>query len=625
MSEKNFVREFPLKVFISLISIYIAPAFLFLPFGLVANLFTVHEFIDLAKNPLFIIYYLFIIVSPVLSIIKINQIVARYRNKEMSVEETNKHLHLMALINIVLPISSGVIASGLTCVIISKGFEFSYFQGMPTYLPACLFIMATIFIAALMAYVIYIRIMEASISDIPFDKAGMTMDIKQRNILTLIFALLGVLMILISMVLNPTNLAQGVYVLAERFIPITVIAVIYFLVIEIFLVSDVTGCLKVISNISGPLADKDYSVEDGKATNRSELGIIVQNMNVLKRETAKVLNSITGSTTSTVRQSNDLVANMDVTKQNIANITQAISTIQEDISNQSTSVEESATSADQIMGNIRSLNQAIENQATGVTQSSAAVEEMVANIASVTQILAKNTEAVNTLTEAANQGQNQVAIAVKTAEDVLQQSEGILQASSVIQNISSQTNLLAMNAAIESAHAGEAGKGFAVVAEEIRKLAEQSGAQSKAIDGNLKTLSEAISKIAADIRLVQDAFSNIYDLSQKVREQESVISNAMEEQNSGNQQVLEAMRAISDSTSTVKSGSTDMLTGGWKVVKGMKSLKEITEKINGGMTKISEYSRGISDAVAITTASTNSTKESLSNLMDEISEFKLKN
>ena len=623
MSQTPTSQKFPILVYLTLALIYISPAFCFLPIGLMANLFSLSEYLGLVASPIFAIYCLLIIGTPILTGTKITKIVSAYRNKTLDEESTNKQLHLMALINVVIPVSSGFVLSALYCIRIANGYVLSNFDGVSAYLPMTLFTMAVVFDAALMSYVLYIRVMEAELTDIPFNKEGITMDIKSRNILTLIFALLGVLMLMIAVVLTPANIAQGVYPLARKIIPFSVIAVVYFLIIEIFLVGDVTHCLNEISKISGALANKDYSVADGRPTNRSELGIIIQDMNVLKDATANVLGSITHSTNQTVKQSDDLVANMDVTKNNISNITQAISSIQEDITNQSAGVEESSAAAEQIMGNIRSLNQAIENQAAGVTQSSAAVEEMVANIASVTQILEKNNQAVTMLTEAANNGQQQVDIAVKTAANVLEQSEGILQASSVIQTISSQTNLLAMNAAIESAHAGEAGKGFAVVAEEIRKLAEQSGAQSKAIDANLKTLSEAIGKISADIKLVQAAFGNIYELSQKVREQESVISNAMEEQNSGNQQVLEAMRAISDSTSIVKSGSTDMLTGGWKVVKTMKNLKEISSKINQGMSQISDYSTGISDAVAITTSSINSTKNSLSTLMEEISDFKL--
>lgn len=623
MSQTPTSQKFPIQVYLTLALIYISPAFFFLPIGLMANLFSLSEYLGLVASPIFAIYCLLIIGTPILTGTKITKTVNAYRNKTLDEESTNKQLHLMALLNVVIPVSSGFVLSALYSIRIANGYVLSNFEGVSAYLPMTLFTMAVVFDAALMSYVLYIRVMEAELTDIPFNKEGITMDIKSRNILTLIFALLGVLMLMIAVVLTPANIAQGVYPLARKIIPFSVIAVVYFLIIEIFLVGDVTHCLNEISKISGALANKDYSVEDGRPTNRSELGIIIQDMNVLKDATANVLVSMNHSTNQTVKQSDDLVANMDVTKDNITKITSAISSIQEDITKQTIGVEESSTSAEQIMGNIRSLNQAIENQATGVTQSSAAVEEMVANIASVTQILEKNNQAVTMLTEAANNGQQQVDIAVKTAANVLEQSEGILQASSVIQNISSQTNLLAMNAAIESAHAGEAGKGFAVVAEEIRKLAEQSGAQSKAIDVNLKTLSEAIGKISADIKLVQAAFGNIYELSQKVREQESVISNAMEEQNSGNQQVLEAMRAISDSTSIVKSGSTDMLTGGWKVVKTMKNLKEISSKINQGMSQISDYSTGISDAVAITTSSINSTKNSLSTLLEEVSDFKL--
>ena len=180
-----------------------------------------------------------------------------------------------------------------------------------------------------------------------------------------------------------------------------------------------------------------------------------------------------------------------------------------------------------------------------------------------------------------------------------------------------------MNAAIESAHAGEAGKGFAVVAEEIRKLAEQSSSQSKSIDENLHSLSESIERITTDIGHVKSAFESIYGLSQKVKDQETIIANAMEEQNAGNQQVLEAMRAISDSTTEVKNGSAEMLVGGEQILREMQSLSEVTRNIAETMNQITNFSQHITDAVAVTTASSNSTKQSVTGLLDELDTFKL--
>ena len=475
----------------------------------------------------------------------------------------------------------------------------------------------------LLFYILQIRIIEGHLASVPFEKKGMTLNIIQRNVLTLTFSLLGCLF-LILVTLNPKNLDDGPIALYERLMPIVLYCLLYFAVASFLLTDDIKQCLRQIATVTTALSEKDYTVEDKLPTNRSELGIIVQGINAFKQSAAAILQQIDTSTKKTSSQSDDLVHNMDLTKDNVASIVESLTSIKQEIENQSAGVEESNSAIEQIMGNIRSLNSSIEAQAAGVTQSSAAVEEMVANIASVTQILEKNNQAVNALTSAADKGQQQVKAAVKTAESVLQQSEGILQASSIIQNIASRTNLLAMNAAIESAHAGEAGKGFAVVAEEIRKLAEQSGEQSKSIDENLRSLSEAIGGISTDINLVQTAFENIYELSKKVREQETVIANAMEEQNSGNQQVLEAMREISDSSTEVKNGSAEMLVGGEQILKEMKNLSDITTVIADNMNQINDFSQQISDAITVTTASTNSTQENLQGLMKDLSTFKLK-
>ena len=609
--------------YLFLFLVYAATFAVMTPLSLISGLFTAEEMGIIFSNPLVNLSIFIVLLIGAAMVFIERKVIKSYDGTPEGAEKLNAKLKLLATGNIIAPVLSMLAISFVILGALSRSSDIlAKFGGMKPTIFIFAMLEGSLLDLGLLFYILQIRIIESHLSAIPFDKKGMTLNIIQRNVLTLTFALLGCFF-LILLTLNPKNLDDGPLALYERLMPIVLYCLLYFAVASFLLTDDIKQCLRQIAAITTALSEKDYTVEDKLPTNRSELGIILQGINTFKQSAAEILSQIDSSTKKTSNQSDDLVHNMDLTKDNVASIVESLTSIKQEIENQSAGVEESNSAIEQIMGNIRALNNSIEAQAAGVTQSSAAVEEMVANIASVTQILEKNNQAVNALTTAADKGQQQVKAAVKTAESVLQQSEGILQASSMIQNIASRTNLLAMNAAIESAHAGEAGKGFAVVAEEIRKLAEQSGDQSKAIDENLHSLSEAIGGISTDINLVQSAFENIYELSRKVREQETVIANAMEEQNSGNQQVLEAMRAISDSTSEVKNGSAEMLVGGEQILKEMKNLSEITRLISDNMNQINDFSQQISDAVTVTTASTNSTQENLQGLMRDLSTFKL--
>jgi len=611
-------------VYVTLVFIYLAPLFVFEFMGIIAGLFTYKEYNKISRNPLSLLFFLIVLGNSLNACYRLKKMLKEYYSGQIDAHIIGKKLHKLAKFNIAGPIVAGVFQGVICCILLATGkTKFSAFYGTSPYVSVVFFSIAVVFNFALLFYVVNIRILESKINDIPFNRDEITMSITERNCLTVLFALLGVLGYLIAITLVPQNLANGVSSLIKKIIPYAIYSMVYFAVIEYCLISDVKHCVVSIGKVALALAEKDYSVPDEKANNRSELGVIIQNMNTLKSSTSVLLSDINKSTKATSSQSDDLVSNMGITKGNVTNISQAIVNIKGKMEDQTNGVAESSSSTEQIMASIQELNNAIAEQASGVTESSAAVEEMVANIRSVTDILAKNSTAVNHLAEAAEQGKNQVSVAVTNAENVHKESQGILEAANIIQTISSQTNLLAMNAAIESAHAGESGKGFAVVADEIRKLAEQSGIQSKAIGTNLKNLSDSVNRITTDIRQVQSAFENIYELSQTVKQQEDVISNAMEEQSSGNQQVLEAMRAISNSTSIVQSGSSDMMIGGTKIVKEMQNLRMITDSINESMSQIEDYSMKISDAITITTNSTESTKESLSKVMNGISEFKL--
>ncbi|MBR6193584.1 MAG: 4Fe-4S binding protein [Treponema sp.] len=205
--------------------------------------------------------------------------------------------------------------------------------------------------------------------------------------------------------------------------------------------------------------------------------------------------------------------------------------------------------------NVSSLNSVTDKMSRNVANSSSAIEEMLVNISSINSIIEKNFAIVNELEEATNTGRERLSEVAALVGDIENESSQLVELSRVIATIASQTNLLAMNAAIEAAHAGEFGAGFSVVADEIRKLAEDSGKQVKQIGVVLKNIKTMVDNAYSKAGYVKQEFDSVVNLSGKVKEQELEVKNAMQEQSEGNTVFLNSLAQMKDGTHEVETAA----------------------------------------------------------------------
>ena len=359
-------------------------------------------------------------------------------------------------------------------------------------------------------------------------------------------------------------------------------------------------------------------------TSSDEIGQLSEDFNLFVEKLNEIISAIRTSTARLNGIAQGLSANTEETSSAVYEINANIESVKQQVTNQSAGVTETSSTIEEIGTNIERLSGIINEQSDNISESSASVEEMVANIESVTRTLEKNGEQFITLHDASDTGFTKISDVVSRMQQIEQQSEGLYEANSVLRNISSQTNLLAMNAAIEAAHAGESGKGFAVVADEIRKLAENASTQSKLISKNLKDLKSSIDLVAVSSTEAGSAFNQVQSSITTVMEQQRQIQSAMKEQSTGNARVLEALSRMKNQSGTVNSNSAQIREGSRAIQIEMQELVSITQRIKESMDEMSlgtaEINKAVSDVVSLTQRN----REGISEVSEQISQFKIR-
>lgn len=274
------------------------------------------------------------------------------------------------------------------------------------------------------------------------------------------------------------------------------------------------------------------------------------------------------------------------TRTQIQNISREIAEATEMLNKEDACVDNTSTAVTQISSNIKELNELITQQAAAITEASASIEEMIGNINTVSESMGRMSDEFNELNEATTEGIEKNAAVNDLLQIVLDQSKSLQDTNRIISSISSQTNLLSMNAMIESAHAGIAGKGFAVVAEEIRKLADTSAKQSKSIGENLKMIALNITKVVDSANASKISLEKVNSKTQNTAQLVSEIKQAMDEQTEGSKQMLQVLSSMTQTSDNVLSSSREIEKGTNEILSSVSVLKEASQNMSVNFDKI---------------------------------------
>ena len=355
----------------------------------------------------------------------------------------------------------------------------------------------------------------------------------------------------------------------------------------------------------------------------NEIGRLMTNLNMAIEHTHTMLTVLKEEADKMTAIGSDLSSNMEETAAAVKQISSNATTVKEKALMQAAGVTETAAAGEQIQGKLNLLVEGITRQSENITQSSALITRTAENMLRINKILSQNDELIKTVYGQMKAGTDGARAANEFVKKIAERSEALLEASQVIQNIASQTNLLAMNAAIEAAHAGESGKGFAVVADEIRKLAEESNMQGKQIGAVIKESTEIIAQVSEAGIQAEKTFTDVYGLISNISEKEDSIVDLMREQEENGTQVLSAIETINKVTKDVSTASIEMLEGGKQIAEEMQKLAEITRETTDSMTEIASGAEQITDAVEEVVSITEQNKTSIDHLAQEVGKFRI--
>ncbi len=328
-------------------------------------------------------------------------------------------------------------------------------------------------------------------------------------------------------------------------------------------------------------------------TKQNEIGKLANACNLVIETIQKMVKTVSGSVGSLSSNSTEILEQSNKMVTMVGEAESSIAVIEDKAENQKELVSGLTSEIQNFKNSIDMFQNRVEKQVDAVNRSSAAIEQITANISSADQNITRISGEYSVIVNETNQNlSNQKALSQQIAH-IQSLASNLFEANKIISSIAGQTNLLAMNAAIESAHAGAAGAGFSVVAEEIRKLAETSSEQTKSIKTIVAEIEGAVGDMVDSSNKSEAAFSKLGEKVDTLQSSVQEIQRGMNEQATGAREILDMMKVLNAASSEMAASSQTMSDKTGEIVNSMQEINTSSSDILDSTGSTSEKLRNI--------------------------------